>query len=122
MNVSTQMRTALTHGYAALDLADRGRAEAQLGLAVRLATEIAADWAVDEVRKVARIVDAPRGIVRIGPGVDPGAVRQGMLSITSGHPVELPPVPPAGPAVPCPHCGHPAGPAAVYCIDCGRRL
>ncbi|MFJ1716298.1 hypothetical protein ACIPJN_35015 [Streptomyces sp. NPDC086796] len=122
MNVSTQMRTALTHGYTALDLADRGRAEAQLGLAVRLATEIAADWAVDEVRKVARIVDAPRGIVRIGPGVDPGAVRQGMLSITSGHPVELPPVPPAGPAVPCPHCGHPAGPAAVYCIDCGRRL
>lgn len=122
MNVSTQMRTALNHGYAALDLESRERAEAQLGLAVRLATEIAADWALAEVRKVARIVDGPRGVVRVGPTVDPGAVRQGMLSITSGHPVELPATTRDGPAVPCPHCDHPAGPAAVFCIDCGRPL
>lgn len=61
MNVSTRMRTALNDGYAALDLGSRERAEAQLGLAVRLATEIAADWVLDEVRKVARIVDGPRG-------------------------------------------------------------
>ncbi|GGV96167.1 hypothetical protein GCM10015535_65190 [Streptomyces gelaticus] len=122
MNVSTQMRTALNHGYAALDLESRERAEAQLGLAVRLATEIAADWVLDEVRKVARIVDGPQGHVLIGPAVDPGTVRQGLLSITSGHPVELPPVPRAGPAVRCPHCDHPAGAAAVFCIDCGRQL
>ncbi|MCX5109101.1 VWA domain-containing protein [Streptomyces sp. NBC_00378] len=122
MNVSTQMRTALNHGYAALDLESRERAEAQLGLAVRLATEIAADWVLDEVRKVARIVDGPQGRVRIGSAVDPGAVRQGMLSITSGHPVELPAFPAPGPGTRCPHCDHPAGPAAVFCIDCGRQL
>lgn len=122
MNVSTRMRTALNDGYAALDLGSRERAEAKLGLAVRLATEIAADWVLDEVRKVARIVDGQRGIVRIGPTVDPGTVRQGMLSITSGHPVELPPVPRAGTETQCPHCDHPAGPAAAFCIDCGRQL
>ncbi|SFY26290.1 VWA domain-containing protein [Streptomyces atratus] len=122
MNVSTRMRTALNDGYAALDLGSRERAEAQLGLAVRLATEIAADWVLDEVRKVARIVDGPRGVVRIGPAVDPGAVRQGMLSITSGHPMELPPAPPDGPALHCPYCDRPAGPAAVFCIHCGRQL
>ncbi|MGW2112668.1 hypothetical protein [Streptomyces sp. NPDC001948] len=122
MNVSTQMRTALNHGYAALDLESRERAEAQLGLAVRLATEIAADWVLDEVRKVARIVDGPQGRVRIGSAVDPGAVRQGMLSITSGHPVELPALPAPGPGTRCPYCDHPAGPVAVFCIDCGRQL
>ncbi|MGW1411093.1 hypothetical protein [Streptomyces sp. NPDC002403] len=122
MNVSTRMRTALNDGYAALDLGSRERAEARLGLAVRLATEIAADWVLDEVRKVARIVDGLRGIVRIGPAVDPGAVREGMLSITSGHPMELPPAPPDGPALRCPYCDRPAGPAAVFCIHCGRQL
>ncbi|MGW2084547.1 hypothetical protein [Streptomyces sp. NPDC001880] len=122
MNVSTRMRTALNDGYAALDLGSRERAEARLGLAVRLATEIAADWVLDEVRKVARIMDGPRGIVRIGPAVDPGAVRQGMLSITSGHPMELPPAPPDEPALHCPYCDRPAGPAAVFCIHCGRQL
>ncbi|MEE1767983.1 hypothetical protein PUR34_07235 [Streptomyces sp. JV185] len=122
MNVSTRMRTALNDGYAALDLGSRERAEARLGLAVRLATEIAADWVLDEVRKVARIVDGPRGIIRIGPSVDPGAVREGMLSITSGHPMELPPPPPDGPALRCPYCDRPAGPAAVFCIHCGRQL
>jgi hypothetical protein len=122
MNVSTQMRTALNHGYAALDLDSRERAEAQLGLAVRLATEIAADWVLDEVRKVARIVDGPHGRVRIGTAVDPDTVRQGLLSIASGHPVELPGPPVSGPVIRCPHCDHPAGPAAGFCIDCGRPL
>ncbi|MGW2180827.1 hypothetical protein ACWCXX_22600 [Streptomyces sp. NPDC001732] len=121
MNVSTQMRTALHHGYAALDLERRERAEAQLGLAVRLATEIAADWVLDEVRRVARIVDGPQGHVRIGPTVDPGTVRQGLLSIASGHPVRLPGAPDA-PAGRCPHCDHPAGASALFCIACGRRL
>ncbi|MGW1191648.1 hypothetical protein [Streptomyces sp. NPDC002559] len=121
MNVSTQMRTALHHGYAALDLERRERAEAQLGLAVRLATEIAADWVLDEVRRVARIVDGPQGQVRIGPTVDPGTVRQGLLSIASGHPVRLPGAP-DGPAGRCPHCDHPAGTSALFCIACGRRL
>lgn len=122
MNVSTQMRTALNHGYTALDLDRRERAEAQLGLAVRLATEIAADWVLDEVRKVARIVDGPQGRVSVEQAVDPGTVRQGLLNITSGHPVELPGLPVSGPEIRCPDCDHPAGPAAGFCIDCGRQL
>ncbi|MEW2177914.1 zinc ribbon domain-containing protein [Streptomyces sp. NPDC005406] len=122
MNAATQMRTALNRGYAALDPMSRGEAEAQFGLAVRLANEIGAAWVLQDVRQVADIVDGPRGVVRVGPTVDRGTVRRGQLHIASGHGLELPGHTTAKKPVKCPHCRHLAGPHARYCIACGRSL
>lgn len=123
MNVATQMRTALNRGYTALDPMRRDEAEQQFGLAVRLATEIDAGWVLDDVRKVADILDGPQGLVRVGPTVDRGTVRRGRLHIASGHLLELPDHA-IGKPVSCPDadCRHLAGPHAQYCIACGRRL
>ncbi|MFJ2091750.1 hypothetical protein ACIOEW_21140 [Streptomyces sp. NPDC087901] len=121
MNAATQMRTALNRGYAALDPMSRDEAEQQFGLAVRLATEIGAAWVLQDVRKVADIVDGPRGLVRVGPTVDRGTVRRGRLHIASGHRLELPGHT-TGKPVKCPHCRHLAGPHARFCIACGRSL
>ncbi|WP_406455207.1 hypothetical protein OG782_27005 [Streptomyces sp. NBC_00876] len=121
MNAATQMRTALNRGYGALDPMSRAEAEQQFGLAVRLATEIGAVWVLEDVRKVADIVDGPRGLVRVGPTVDRGTVRRGRLHIASGHLLELPGQA-TGKPVACPHCRHLAGPHARFCIACGRSL
>ncbi|MGW0665720.1 hypothetical protein [Streptomyces sp. NPDC002746] len=121
MNVATQMRTALDRGYLALDPLTRGEAEQQFGLAVRLANEIGADWVLDKVREVAEILEGSRGMVRVGPTVDPATVRRGRLHIASGHLLDLPEHPTGKPPT-CPECHHPAGPLARYCIACGRRL
>ncbi|MFJ1898264.1 MULTISPECIES: hypothetical protein [unclassified Streptomyces] len=121
MNVATQMRTALDRGYLALDPLTRGEAEQHFGLAVRLANEIGAGWVLDKVREVAEILDGSRGLVRVGPTVDPGTVRRGRLHIASGHLLDLPEHP-IGKPLTCQDCRHPAGPHARYCIACGRRL
>ncbi|MEU2021244.1 hypothetical protein ABZ565_03515 [Streptomyces sp. NPDC016469] len=121
MNAATRMRTALDRGYAALDPMSREEAERHFGLAVRLAHEIGAAWVLDDVRKVAEIVDGARGLVRVGPTVDRGTVRVGRLHVASGHLLDLP-AHAAGPAGKCPGCRHLAGPGARYCIACGRRL
>ncbi|HEY9332571.1 MAG TPA: zinc ribbon domain-containing protein, partial [Streptomyces sp.] len=121
MNAATQMRTALNRGYAALDPMSRDEAEQQFGLAVRLATEIGADWVLQDVREVADILDGRRGLVRVGPTVDRGTVRRGQLHVASGHGLELP-VHTTGKPVKCPHCRHLAGPRARFCIACGRSL
>lgn len=121
MDVATRMRAALDRGFLALDPLSRDEAGQQLGLAVRLANEIGASWVVARVREVAEILDGSRGVVRIGPDVDPGSVRRGRLNIAAGHPLDLP-EPPAGKPVKCPDCDHPAGPHALYCIACGRGL
>ncbi|MGW2592175.1 hypothetical protein ACWCXC_18155 [Streptomyces sp. NPDC001515] len=121
MNAATRMRTALNRGYAALDPLSRSEAEQHFGLAVRLATEMGADWVLEGVRKVAEIVDGAHGVVRVAPAVDRGTVRRGRLDLATGHRLDLPP--PAGDeARPCPDCRHPGGPRARYCIACGRRL
>ncbi|MER6119871.1 zinc ribbon domain-containing protein [Streptomyces sp. NPDC001743] len=122
MNAATQMRTALNRGYAALDPLSRGEAEAQFGLAVRLATEIGAAWVLQDVRRVADILDGRRGVVRVGPTVDRGTVRRGQLHIASGHGLDLPGPAPTGKPVKCPHCRHLAGARARFCIACGRSL
>ncbi|MEU1352102.1 zinc ribbon domain-containing protein [Streptomyces sp. NPDC005775] len=122
MNAATRMRTALNRGYAALDPMSRDEAEAQFGLAVRLANEIGAAWVLQDVRQVADILDGPGGVVRVGPTVDRGTVRRGRLHIASGHGLELPGPTPAKKPVKCPHCRHPAGPRARFCIACGRNL
>ncbi|MFD8690871.1 hypothetical protein [Streptomyces sp. NPDC059651] len=121
VNAATRMRTALIRGYAALDPLIRDEAERQLGLAVRLATEIDAAWVLQDVGKVADIVDRAGGVVRVGPTVDHVNLRVGRLKTASGHPLKLP-VHAAGKPVPCPHCGHLAGPGAPYCISCGKSL
>ncbi|MET7646546.1 zinc ribbon domain-containing protein [Streptomyces sp. NPDC005426] len=121
MNAATQMRTALNRGYAALDPMSRDEAERQFGLAVRLATEIGAAWVLQDVRKVADILDGRRGLVRVGPTVDRGTVRRGQLHIASGHRLDLPGHT-TGKPVKCPHCRHLAGPHARFCIACGRSL
>lgn len=121
MNVATQMRIALNRGYDALDPMSRDEAEQQLGLAVRLATEIGASWALQDVREVADILDGRRGLVRVGPTVDRGTVRRGKLHIASGHGLELPGHT-TGKPVKCPHCRHLAGPRARFCVSCGRNL
>lgn len=121
MNAATQMRTALNRGYAALEPMCRDEAERHFGLAVRLATEIGAVWVLQDVRKVADIVDGAQGLVRVGPTVDRGTVRRGRLHVASGHLLELPEHQ-AGKPRTCPDCHHPAGPRARYCIACGRRL
>ncbi|MEV5605949.1 hypothetical protein AB0L33_31390 [Streptomyces sp. NPDC052299] len=121
MNAATRMRTALERGYAALDPMSREEAERQFGLAVRLAHEIGADWVLTKVRTVADIVDGPRGLVRVGPTVDRGTVREGRLHVASGPLLDLP-AHAGGPPGKCPGCRHPAGPGARYCIACGRRL
>lgn len=122
MNAATQMRTALNRGYAALDPMSRDEAEAQFGLAVRLATEIGAAWVLQDVRRVADILDGRRGLVRVGPTIDRGTVRRGQLHIASGHGLDLPGPAPTGKPVKCPHCRHLAGPRARFCIACGRSL
>ncbi|MYS37752.1 von Willebrand factor type A domain-containing protein [Streptomyces sp. KhCrAH-43] len=121
VNAATRMRTALDRGYAALDPMSRDEAERQFGLAVRLAHEIGAAWVLDDVRKVADIVDGARGRVRVGPTVDRGTVREGRLHVASGRALDLP-AHPAPPPVKCPGCRHPAGQGARYCIACGRSL
>ncbi|OKJ77579.1 hypothetical protein [Streptomyces sp. CB02460] len=121
MNAATRMRTALERGYAALDPMSREEAERQFGLAVRLAHEIGADWVLTKVRTVADIVDGARGLVRVGPTVDRGTVREGRLQVASGPLLDLP-AHAEGPPGKCPGCRHPAGPGARYCIACGRRL
>ncbi|TXS06500.1 hypothetical protein EAO73_10640 [Streptomyces sp. col6] len=121
MNAATRMRTALDRGYAALDPMSRDEAERQFGVAVRLAHEIGAAWVLDDVRKVADIVDGARGLVRVGPTVDRGTVREGRLHVASGHLLDLP-AHTAGPPVKCPGCRHLAGQGARYCIACGRSL
>ncbi|WNI29001.1 hypothetical protein [Streptomyces sp. ITFR-6] len=121
MNVATRMRTALDRGYLALDPLTRGEAEQQFGLAVRLANEIGADWVLDKVREVAEILEGSRGVVRVGPTVDPATVRRGRLHIASGHLLDLPEHP-AGRPPTCQDCRHPAGPHARYCIACARQL
>lgn len=121
MNAATQMRTALNHGYAALEALSRDEAEQQFGLAVRLATEIGAAWVLQDVRQVADILDGPRGVVRVGPTVDRRTVRRGQLHVASGHGLELPGRT-TGKPVKCPHCRHLAGPRARFCIACGRSL
>ncbi|MFD0021433.1 hypothetical protein [Streptomyces sp. NPDC058382] len=121
VNAATQMRTALTRGYAALDPMSHDEAEQQFGLAVRLATEIGATWVLENVREVAEILDGPRGLVRIGPSVDRGTVRRGRLDVASGHLLELPEHA-TGKPVKCPRCRHLAGPRARYCIACGGSL
>jgi len=121
MNAATRMRTALERGYAALDPMSREEAERQFGLAVRLAHEIGADWVLTKVRTVADIVDGARGLVRVGPTVDRGTVREGRLQVASGPLLDLP-AHAAGPPGKCPGCRHTAGPGARYCIACGRRL
>ncbi|MFF3178195.1 hypothetical protein ACFVQ0_36885 [Streptomyces sp. NPDC057900] len=121
MNAATRMRTALDRGYLALDPLTRSEAEQQFGLAVRLANEIGADWVLDKVREVAEILEGSRGVVRVGPTVDPATVRRGRLHMASGHLLDLPEHP-AGKPRACPDCDHPAGPLARYCIACGRRL
>lgn len=122
MNAATRMRTALNHGYAALEALSRDEAERQFGLAVRLATEIGAAWVLHDVRQVADILDGPRGVVRVGPTVDRRTVRQGRLHVASGHGLELPDRATAKKPGKCPHCRHPAGPHARFCIACGRSL
>ncbi|MEU6015274.1 hypothetical protein ABZ826_14845 [Streptomyces sp. NPDC047515] len=123
VNDTTRMRTALKRGYAALDPLNRGEAEQQLGLAVRLADEMGVQWVLEGIREVVEIVDARQGRVRVGPTVDPASVRQGQLHIASGHMVELPEGP-AGRPVHCPDpdCRYPAGSHARFCIKCGREL
>ncbi|WP_406283728.1 hypothetical protein [Streptomyces sp. NBC_00209] len=121
MNAATRMRTALDRGYAALDPMSRGEAERHFGLAVRLAHEIGAAWVLADVRKVADIVDGVRGLVRVGPTVDRGTVREGRLHVASGPLLDLP-AHAAGPPGKCPGCRHLAGPIARHCIACGRRL
>ncbi|MYQ80656.1 MULTISPECIES: hypothetical protein [unclassified Streptomyces] len=121
MNAATRMRTALDRGYAALDPLSREEAERHFGLAVRLAHEIGAAWVLADVRKVADIVDGVRGLVRVGPTVDLGTVREGRLHVASGPLLDLPGHT-AGPPAKCPECRHLAGPGARHCIVCGRRL
>lgn len=121
MDVDTQIRIALDRGYLALDPLNRGEAERQFGLAVRLAHEFSTDWVLDQAREVTEIVDRSRGVVRVGPTVDRGTVRRGRLHIASGHRLELPEQA-TGKPVKCPDCDHPAGRRATYCISCGRRL
>ncbi|NEC09096.1 hypothetical protein G3I26_28065, partial [Streptomyces sp. SID7909] len=118
---ATRMRTALDRGYAALDPLSREEAERHFGLAVRLAHEIGAAWVLADVRKVADIVDGVRGLVRVGPTVDLGTVREGRLHVASGPLLDLPGHT-AGPPAKCPECRHLAGPGARHCIVCGRRL
>ncbi|MFC8536301.1 hypothetical protein ACFUJY_20430 [Streptomyces sp. NPDC057249] len=121
VNAATRMRAALNRGYAALDPMSRDEAERQFGLAVRLAHEIGAAWVLADIRKVADIVDGVRGLVRVGPTVDRGTVREGRLHVASGHLLDLP-AHAAGTPVKCPGCRHLAGPHARYCIACGRLL
>ncbi|MFJ7625678.1 hypothetical protein ACIQZN_04170 [Streptomyces sp. NPDC097595] len=121
MNAATRMRTALERGYAALDPMSREEAERQFGLAVRLAHEIGADWVLTKVRTVADIVDGAQGLVRVGPTVDRGTVREGRLQVASGPLLDLPAHAEGTPGK-CPGCRHAAGPGARYCIACGRRL
>ncbi|PZT76915.1 MULTISPECIES: hypothetical protein [unclassified Streptomyces] len=121
VNAATRMRAALNRGYAALDPMSREEAEQQFGLAVRLAHEIGAAWVLADVRRVADILDGARGLVRVGPTVDRGTVREGRLHVASGHLLDLP-AHPAGTPRACPGCRHLAGPHARYCIACGRPL
>ncbi|MFE6976960.1 hypothetical protein [Streptomyces sp. NPDC057682] len=121
MNAATRMRTALDRGYAALDPLSRSEAEQHFGTAVRLATEMGADWVLEVVRKVADIVDGAHGVVRLAPAVDRGTVRRGRLDLATGHRLELS-GPAGGTPRPCPDCRRPGGPRARYCIACGRRL
>lgn len=121
VNAATRMRAALNRGYAALDPMSREEAERQFGLAVRLANEIGAAWVLADVRRVADILDGARGLVRVGPTVDRGTVREGRLHVASGHLLDLP-AHTAGTPVRCAGCRHLAGPHARYCIACGRPL
>lgn len=121
VNAATRMRNALNRGYAALDPMSREVAEQQFGIAVRLANEIGAAWVLTDVRKVADILDGPRGVVRVGPTVDRGTVRRGRLHVASGHLIDLPEHTEGAPTK-CSACHHVAGPRAHYCMACGRRL
>ncbi|MFF9345719.1 hypothetical protein [Streptomyces sp. NPDC014734] len=121
MNASTEIRTALKHGYEALDHDRPDEAAEEFGQALRLAARIGLAWVPEEVRNVVEIVDEREGQVRIGPTVDRGTVRRGLLGAASAHRGQ-PPDAPAGPPARCPVCEHPAGPAARYCIACRSGL
>ncbi|HEY0807813.1 MAG TPA: VWA domain-containing protein [Pseudonocardiaceae bacterium] len=104
---------------------DVDRAVAELGLAVRLATESHNEAILRRLTRMVEILDADAGLVRIRADLPLSEIlatyTDSVMTTMSGG-VHAPDQGPIGPPRVCPECGHPSPPDAVVCEKHGHPL
>ncbi|MFJ4878659.1 hypothetical protein ACIP93_26110 [Streptomyces sp. NPDC088745] len=119
------MRKELKRGKIALHDRRHEEAERRLGAAAQLAHQLGVEWALEEVGRVAEVVDARLGVVRVHEAVDREELKRSILHReggTSTAPEAMAVEPTAFITFDCHRCGRTAGATAQYCIVCGTAL
>jgi Mg-chelatase subunit ChlD len=112
-------------GGLALAAGDETLAVAELGRAVRLATESGNTLLLDRLAELVQIVDARRGEVRLRPQrdrIDFLRLMAGSRFTTSDDEPVAAPRYSAWPGGPCPHCQVPTEAGHSFCGACGKAL